>query len=86
MNIGFDNRVPYWKVAAILSPKGAPAKRLRDEAYKKGGLLVATCGRLARSMVITDSNQVILSMVAPETLMARLNEARREEAAHAQRD
>lgn len=77
MNIGFGNEVPDWKVAAILSPKGIPAKRLRDEARRAGRLLVATCGRPTRSMIITDANQVILSMVAPETLMARLEEARK---------
>lgn len=77
MNIGFENRMPHWKVAAILSAKGNPAKRLRDEAAKDKRLYIATCGRPTRSLIITDANQVILSMVHPETLMGRLNEARR---------
>lgn len=77
MNIGFDNQVPYWRVAAVLAPKGCAAKRLREEAYRAGRLMDATCGRRTRSLVVTDANQVILSMVVPETLMARLEEARR---------
>jgi regulator of extracellular matrix RemA (YlzA/DUF370 family) len=77
MNIGFDNQVPWWRVAAIRSSKGAAAKRERDEAYQSGRLMDATCGRRTRSLVVTDAHQVILSMVVPETLMARLEAARK---------
>ena len=77
MNIGFDNQVPYWRVAAILAAKGSAAKRLREEACRAGRLMDATCGRRTRSLVVTDANQVILSMVVPETLMGRMEEARR---------
>jgi regulator of extracellular matrix RemA (YlzA/DUF370 family) len=76
LNIGFDNRVAPWRVTAILAPKGAAIKRLRQEAGKEGRLLDVTQGRPTRSLVVTDANQVILSAVAPETLMPRLIEAR----------
>jgi hypothetical protein len=80
VNIGFDNQVPHWRVAAILIPSRSAGKRLRDEAGKAGRLLDATGGRKTRSLVITDANQVICSAVAPETLMARLQKDRRLEA------
>lgn len=86
MNIGFDNQVPWWRITAIRSPKGAAAKREREEAYRAGRLMDATCGRRTRSLVVTDANQVILSMVVPETLMGRLEEARNKEKVNDQQD
>ena len=76
MHIGFDNHVPWWRVAAILAAKGAAAKRLREDAYRAGRLLDATQGRRTRSLVITDTGQVVLSIVVPETLLPRLQAAR----------
>jgi regulator of extracellular matrix RemA (YlzA/DUF370 family) len=76
MHIGFDSHVPWWRVAAVLAARGSAAKRLREEAYRAGRLLDATYGKRTRSLVITDTNQVILSIVTPETLMPRLLAAR----------
>ena len=73
MHIGFDNHVPYWRVAAILAyGRSRGNLRLRDEAREAGRLMDATGGRKTRSLVVTDANQVILSAVAPETLRDRL--------------
>lgn len=76
MHIGYDNHVPYWRVAAILTPGGNAGKRLRGKAAMDGRLLNATGGRKTRSMVVTDANQVILSAINPETLRGRLEAAR----------
>jgi regulator of extracellular matrix RemA (YlzA/DUF370 family) len=79
MHIGYDNHVPYWKVAIILTPGGNAGKRLRGKAEMDGRLMDATGGRKTRSMVVTDTNQVILSAVAPETLRERLEKRRQAE-------
>jgi regulator of extracellular matrix RemA (YlzA/DUF370 family) len=79
MHIGYDNHVPHWKVAAILTPGGQAARRFRDKANLDGRLMDATGGRKTRSMVVTDTNQVILSAVAPETLRERLSRRRQTE-------
>jgi regulator of extracellular matrix RemA (YlzA/DUF370 family) len=76
MHVGYENRVPWWRVTAILVPNTGPGKRLRQEAKAAGRLLDATSGRRTRSMIITDAHQVILVAVTPETLMPRLMEAR----------
>lgn len=76
MHLGYDNQAPWWRVTAILIPRGGPAKRLRDEAKAIGRLMDATGGRKVRSMVITDANQVILSAISPETLRERLEKKR----------
>ncbi len=71
VNIGFGNSVVSKRVIAIISPAAAPIKRLRDEARDDKRLIDATQGRRTRSVLITDSNHVILSSVQSETLAQR---------------
>lgn len=73
VNIGFGNSVVSRRVIAIISPNAAPVKRLRDEAREEKRLIDATQGRRTRSVLITDSNHVILSSVQAETLAQRFN-------------
>jgi len=73
VNIGFGNSVVSRRVIAIISPNAAPVKRLRDEAREDKRLIDATQGRRTRSVLITDSNHVILSSVQSETLAQRFN-------------
>ena len=72
LNIGYGNLVVAARVVAIVSPASAPMKRLRDEASSRGKLVDATQGRRTRSIVVTDSDHVILSAINPETVAARL--------------
>lgn len=48
-------------------------RRLREEASQRGKLVDATEGRRTRSVVVTDSDHVILSAITPETIAARLS-------------
>lgn len=73
INIGFGNMVAVHRVVAVLMPNSAPGKRLREEARKNNLLLDATHGRKTRSIIVTDSNHVILSAVHVETLAQRFN-------------
>ncbi|MBU0735220.1 MAG: DUF370 domain-containing protein [Proteobacteria bacterium] len=73
VNIGFGNSVVSRRVIAIISPNAAPVKRLRDEARDDKRLIDATQGRRTRSVLITDSNHVILSSIQCETLSQRFN-------------
>jgi regulator of extracellular matrix RemA (YlzA/DUF370 family) len=59
------------KVVAILSPESAPMRRLKDEAKERSMLIDATQGRRTRSIIVTDSDHVILSAVQVETLTQR---------------
>jgi regulator of extracellular matrix RemA (YlzA/DUF370 family) len=72
LNIGYGNLVVISKVVAILSPHAAPMRRLREEASSRGKLLDATHGRRTRSILVTDSDHVILSAINPETIASRL--------------
>ncbi len=73
LNIGFGNTVVAERVVAIVNPSSAPMKRLREEAKQNSKLIDATQGRRTRSIVITDSNHVILSAIQAETISQRLS-------------
>jgi regulator of extracellular matrix RemA (YlzA/DUF370 family) len=72
-NIGYGNLVAAGRVIAIVSPQAAPMKRLRDEASSRGKLIDATQGRRTRSIIVTDSDHVILSAIHPETIASRVS-------------
>ena len=73
VNIGFGNSVVSRRVIAIISPNAAPIKRLRDEAREQKRLIDATQGRRTRSVIVTDSNHVILSAILSETIAQRFS-------------
>ena len=72
INIGFGNIVSANRLVAIVSPESAPIKRIIQEARERGMLIDATYGRRTRSVIITDSDHIILSAVQPETVAHRL--------------
>ena len=73
INIGFGNMVSAGRIVAIASPDSAPIKRMIQDAKDDGRAIDLSCGRKTRSVIITDSDHVILSAIQPETLSARLN-------------
>ncbi len=73
INIGFGNLVSAARIVAIVSPESAPVKRIIQEARDEGTLIDATYGRRTRSVIVTDSDHIILSAVQPETVAHRLN-------------
>jgi len=72
LNIGYGNVVTAGRIVAIVSPQSSPMRRLREEAGARGKLVDATQGRRTRSILVTDSDHVILSALNPETIAARL--------------
>lgn len=72
INIGFGNAVVAERVIAVITPSSASGKRLRDEARDNNFLIDATHGRKTRSIIIMDSNHIVLSAMQPETLANRL--------------
>jgi regulator of extracellular matrix RemA (YlzA/DUF370 family) len=72
LNIGFGSTVVVDRVVAIVSPNSAPMKRLRDEARSDKRLIDATYGRRTRSIIVLDSNHIVLSAIQAETVSQRL--------------
>ena len=71
LNIGFGNTVAAERVVAIVSPNSAPMKRLKDEAKDEKRLIDATHGRRTRSIIVMDSNHIVLSAIQAETISQR---------------
>ena len=73
INIGFGNLVSADRLVAVVGPDSAPIKRMVQEARDRGVLIDATYGRKTRSVVIMDSDHIVLSAIQPDTVAARLN-------------
>ena len=71
INIGFGNIVSAERLVAIVSPESAPIKRMIQEARDKGMLIDATYGRKTKSVIVMDSEHVVLSALTPELIAQR---------------
>lgn len=71
INIGFNNFVPADRIISVINPDSSPMRRLRSEARDSDRLVDATQGKRTRSIIVTDSNHVVLSHVKAETLAQR---------------
>ncbi len=73
INIGFGNMVASDRIVTIVSPDSAPIKRLVQDAKDSGRVIDVSCGRRTRSVIITDSEHVILCAIQSETIASRLD-------------
>ncbi len=68
INIGYGNMVSSERLVAVVSPDSAPIKRIISDAKDRGLLIDATYGRKTRSVIVTDSDHVILSAITPQAV------------------
>ncbi len=71
INIGFGSMVAAGRILAVLSPDSAPIKRVTQEAKDRGMLIDASYGRKTMSVILMDTDHVILSSLEPETVNQR---------------
>ncbi len=76
INIGFGSMIAPGRVLTVLEPESAPIKRVIQEAKERGMLIDASYGRKTRSVILMDTDHVILSALTPEALAARWNEGK----------
>lgn len=76
INIGFGNVVAAQRILAVLSPDSAPIKRMIQEAKERGMLVDASFGRSTRSVLLMDTDHVILPALGPEQLSGRGSEVK----------
>ena len=79
INIGYGNMVSAARVIAVIAPDSAPVKRLIQESRDKGTLIDATYGRKTRTVIVTDSDHIILCAVTPETIGSRADSTEEDE-------
>ena len=73
VNIGFGNLINADRVIAILSPESAPVKKIVKESKAKSTLIDATHGRKTMSVIVTDSENVVLSYLDLKKVAAKFD-------------
>lgn len=74
INIGYGNLLSGQKLVAVVAPDASPIKRMIAQAKEKNLLIDATCGRKTRSVLIMDSDHIILSSLSIDTIFHRTKE------------
>jgi extracellular matrix regulatory protein A len=72
INVGFGNTVMANRIIAVINTGSSPARKLKELAKDSGRLVDVTEGRRTRSLLIMDSNHVILSSIQSDTISQRL--------------
>ncbi len=75
LNIGFGSMINGDRVMAALSPDSAPVKRMITKAKQDKMLIDATFGRKTKTVIITDTNQLILCGFTAERIFGAANES-----------
>ena len=74
INIGYGNFVSASRMISIVSPDGAPIKRMVQDARENRMLVDASCGRRTRAVIIMDDGHIVLTALQPETVAHRLDD------------
>ena len=75
LNIGFGSMISAERVVAALAPDSAPVKRMVSKAKADKVLIDATFGRKTKTVIITDTNQLILCAFSAERIFGAANES-----------
>ena len=78
INIGFGSLVSAQRVLAVVSPESAPIKRVVQEAKERAMLIDASYGRKTKTVIIMDTDHVILSALEPDTIEERFADKQEE--------
>ena len=80
INIGFGSLLAAGRILSILEPDSAPIKRVVQEAKERGMLIDASYGHKTKSVILMDTDHVILSAMTPDILQSRWEEREEEHA------
>lgn len=71
INIGFGSMVAAGRILAIVDPDSAPIKRIVQEARDRGMLIDASYGRKTKTVILMDTDHVILSALTTDAVAER---------------
>ena len=74
INIGYGNLLAIHRIVSIVPPDPAPIKRLVGDAKTDGRVIDSSSGKATKSVIITDSEHIILSALSPEVILERIAE------------
>ena len=69
--VGYGNFVARSRLIAGVTSDSAPSRRLIQDARERFALIDATGGKKTRSILVMDSDHVVLSSIDPESLPLR---------------
>ena len=78
VNIGFGSMIAANRLLAVVDPDSAPIKRVVQEARDRAMLIDASYGRKTQSVILMDTDHVILSALTPETIGERWQQKKEE--------
>ena len=73
INIGYGNMLVRERIVSVVSPDAAPIKRMITDAKESGRAIDASCGKKTKSVIITDSDHIVLCALEPERVYNRFN-------------
>ncbi len=73
IRIGFGNLLSSDRLITVVGPDSAPIRRLVQDARDRGALIDASSGRKCKSVLIMDSDHIVLSALPPEEIESLLN-------------
>lgn len=68
LSIGSGSVISLSRLIAVIGSDGAPVRRLISDARERGTLIDATSGKKTRSVIVMDSDHIILSAFEPAEL------------------
>lgn len=68
IRIGFGNLISTDRIITVVGPDSAPVRRLIQDARDRGALIDASSGRKCKSVLVMDSDHVVLSALPPEEI------------------
>lgn len=74
VKIGFSNLVALSRIIAVVNPDSSPVKRLIQDARDRSVLIDATSGRKTRSVLVMDSDHLVLSALNVEEIEKAMQE------------
>ena len=74
IGIGFGSYIAAEKIVTVLSPDSAPIKRMISDGRERGLLIDASFGRSTRSVLLMNSNHIILSSLSPDEISREILE------------
>ncbi|MBE6980869.1 MAG: DUF370 domain-containing protein [Ruminococcaceae bacterium] len=74
INIGFGSLLAVERILTVLDPESAPIKRICQEAKERGMLIDASYGRKTKSVILMDTDHVVLSALTPDQFLERFEQ------------
>ncbi len=72
LNVGYGNTVMVERIVAVINTGSSPARKLKEQAKQNNKLIDVTEGRRTRSILVLDSDHIVLSSVQSDTISQRM--------------